>query len=266
MIVFHQNTQPETISVCLFFTLGVSLRCWKNKGLYQREITPYLYLAREQNVKISLLTYGGLSDLEFQKELEGINILPVFRTAHGKRSKLVCAIAGPLAVVRYWSELTNIQIFKSNQMLGSHVALFASRLFNGRFFLRTGYDLLDFTRRQKRMKIFEFFAWILSYLAYRFANLILVATEEDKKRATQLCKGAKKKILVQPNWVDTKSFSPKTENTNSKHDLITVARLEKQKNLPNLIIAAHKLGFSLDIVGTGTLKSEREGQDQPGLN
>ena len=50
------------MELILFFTHGVSLKSWDEKGLLNREKKLYEYLAKYHNVKIKFLTYGNYED------------------------------------------------------------------------------------------------------------------------------------------------------------------------------------------------------------
>ena len=79
--------------VILFFSYGVSLRDWKNSGLFDREVKIYRNLANNKNLKITFITYGDEEDLQYENEIpeiedEIIEVKAVKRTP-GDRSKIV---------------------------------------------------------------------------------------------------------------------------------------------------------------------------------
>lgn len=66
----------------------------------------------------------------------------------------------------------------------------------------------------------------------------------------------KEKTIYLPNGVDTNIFKHIKEQRNAKPVLLSVGRLEKQKNFERLIIAVKGLDIKLKIVGRGKLKNK----------
>ena len=82
------------MNVLLFFTFGVSLEDWKDKGFLDREIKYYNKLY-EKNIKFTFITYGDGSDLELINKIDSkIEIIPIFKNfkvknkSHFKNSNL----------------------------------------------------------------------------------------------------------------------------------------------------------------------------------
>ena len=94
------------------------------------------------------------------------------------------------------------------------------------------------------------FAYIRSWFTYRFADVVNVATAQDKDFVIKNFKICENKIKVRPNWIDCKKFTPLIMKNNS---LLAVGRLSDQKNLPlclNLRLILNKI----TLVGHGELK------------
>ena len=66
------------IKLTLFFTYGVSLDIWAQKGLLNRELRIYEELIKKYDVEIQLLTYGDDSDYQWVKDLKSLTVLPVY--------------------------------------------------------------------------------------------------------------------------------------------------------------------------------------------
>ena len=64
--------------VILFFSYGVSLKDWKSSGLFEREVKFYKYIQSKKNINVTFVTYGDKSDLEYQEEMENIEIIPIY--------------------------------------------------------------------------------------------------------------------------------------------------------------------------------------------
>ena len=100
--------------VVLFFTRGVSLKTWADNGSLNREIALYLRL-QEKGVKVSFVTYGNASDLQFSTELKGIQIL-------SNRWGLPEKMYEKLIPWVHAHALMKSDIVKSNQTFGSEIA------------------------------------------------------------------------------------------------------------------------------------------------
>ena len=250
------NNENSPTRLCLVFTHGVSLQTWAETGMMAREIKPYQDLARSGAAEVSFLTYGGHDDTEFQAALHPIRILPAFASKQPPKSQFALLIGGAFALFRHRASLRHCNIFKSNQMLGSHVAWLATKLFRGKFLLRTGYEFYDFARKRNSGRAKILIAWLLSHFGYKTAAHIVVATTDDAQIATEIFGAPSDRLSVQPNWIDTNHFAPTPNTSSNNRDFLTVVRLDPQKNLPALIRAASSAKASLDILGAGPLRDE----------
>ena len=77
------------MKITLFFTYGVSLETWVKSGLLQREIKIYLELMKKYGIEVQFLTYGNSSDRNWEGELGGIKLLPVYERISHPSSKLL---------------------------------------------------------------------------------------------------------------------------------------------------------------------------------
>jgi glycosyltransferase involved in cell wall biosynthesis len=233
----------------LFFTLDVSLKTWKESGLFSREIRPYLWLA-EQGWDVFFVTYGTKEDLSYQAELGPIQVLPLYKNF--KPGNLVFRILlSPLCLWIYRRELRDAAIYKTNQFWGGWNAILAKWVFGGKSIARCGYEYLAFTIQQKHARWRIALAWLVDWFCYRFADLVVVATVDDEKFAKARFTFLRaRKVEVQPNWIDTDVFQPMMPKTENR-DLIYIGRLNAQKNLKSLIEAAAQTKVSLDIYGSG---------------
>ncbi len=230
----------------LFFTYGVSLELWKNKGLLERELKLYKELGKYFN-KIYFITYGR-DDNKFVDDLRLYNIEVL-----SKKTWLPNFVYSLFLPWFYKTELKNCDFFKTNQMLGSWSAVISKWLFKKKLIVRTGYTLSIFSKKVSRLKYL--FAKIIERLALDNCDLLIVATEEEKKYFEKY----NNKIKIVPNYVDTELFKPMLElrNKEEKTVLLFIGRLNKQKNLENLIVALENLDNTrLQIIGAGKLEQE----------
>jgi glycosyltransferase involved in cell wall biosynthesis len=211
----------------LFFTNNVSLRNWEKTGNLDREVKLYQRLSSYFE-KIYFFTYG-----KNEPKLEGIEVLP---------AKI------------FNKELKNIDIFKTNQVNGSWKAVMAKYLYGKKLVVRQGYQWSIFARNKKVAKWKLFFIDLIEMIAYKSADAIMVSSKTDIDYIIKKYKINPKKIYYIPNYIDTELFKPmKIEKENR---ICCVAKLEKQKNLENLMAAAKGLDVKLLIIGNGSLNNQ----------
>jgi glycosyltransferase involved in cell wall biosynthesis len=246
----------QPMKLCLVFTHGVSVKTWAETGMMAREIKPYQELARLGIAEVSFLTCGGQEDIAFQAILDPIKILPAFAGHQPPKSQIRQLFGGVWALFRHRAHLQKCKIFKSNQMVGSHIAWLAAKFFQGKFLLRTGYEFYDFAKRRRSGNTKVFIAWLISYFGYNKAAHIVVATKSDAIIATKVFGAPANRVSIQPNWIETEHFAPALIEPIKERDFLTISRLDPQKNLAAVIQAAHQTNASLDILGSGPMLDE----------
>lgn len=233
----------------LFFTAGVSLKKWQEVGILDREIKPYKYLLSHFD-EIIFLTYGAEDDLGFDSIVcDKIKVLP-------KRQKIPSLLYSLLMPFLYYKELKGIDVFKTNQMIGSWTAVIAKIFFKKKLVVRQGYQLAIFAERAGynffKMLIVRF----LEKLVYKNADKIIVSSRGDKKYIEERYHILSEKIKYIPNYIDTELFKPL--NISKENRVCFIGRLVKKKNIFNLIRAISGLDIKLVIFGSGPLKKDLE--------
>jgi hypothetical protein len=162
------------MKLSLFFTAGVSLKTWQEVGMLEREVKPYKYLLSFFD-KIIFLTYGGKDDSELYNIVgDKIKVLP-------KRQKIPSLLYSILMPFFYYKELREIDIFKTNQMIGSWTAVIAKIFFKKKLVVRQGYQLSIFCKRAGYNSLRMLIVRFLEKLAYRIADKIIASSRGDKK-------------------------------------------------------------------------------------
>lgn len=250
-------------TLAVFFTYGVSLRTWAEKGLLSREMALYIKLARRLK-RIYILTYGGPDDASFAGDLPGnITILPMRYLS--SRSKLAVMAHSLLAGAVYRRELAGADILKTKQMLGAWCALAAKPMGRGRLYVRTGYTWSRIVERETTNPLKRALARAAELVVYAFSDAAVVAAEDDMQyvRERHRLRGPAECI---PNFVDTELFMPSC-GPRRKGSLVFVGRLNAIKNLESLIQALAGSKYSLTLVGTGEMEgSLRELADRLGVS
>lgn len=237
------HKQKNDTTLALFFTYGVSLKEWDRIGILKREIALYNKLAKKIN-KIYFFTYGDYADLNYKHLLaDNITIIPKpFKI----RNKLYSLLL-PLIHIKILKEC---DIFKTNQMDGAWTAVSSKILFRKKLIVRTGYCWSIFLKKLNKKRKYVL-ARVIEHIVYKFADLAVVTSEQDKKYLFDKYK--RNNVEVIPNYVDTNTFKP-LNIKKKKNEICFVGRLSKQKNIDMLINALNGTGISLNVIGDGEEK------------
>ena len=244
------------VTLTLFFTYGVSLKNWAESGLLHREIRLYQELVQRHGVKVQFLTYGDASDRQWEKELQGISLIPVYEGRSRSRFRLLALFQSLIIPWVVRNKLRQTDIFKTNQIKGGWVAVISKWMFHKPLLVRCGYEYYDFARKRGRSTIVQIFSRIMSRLIYSHADQIHVATSSDFQLIVDLFGVSPQIIRVCPNWVDHSTFKP--FGLIRRKNILCVGRLTKQKNMPLLFEALRGTGLRLDILGEGTERAYLE--------
>jgi glycosyltransferase involved in cell wall biosynthesis len=214
-------------TLTVFFTFGMSLEGWARAGLLPREVKLYRKLQRE-GMNVQLVTYGDSKDRQWETELDGVSVIPVYEHISRPQTilgELVKSFLIPWAIEKY---LSRSDLFKTNQMMGAWVAVIAKLRYRKPLLLRCGFEMSEF---------------------FRLAGV--VATMGDKALVRRKFRVQPEKIKVWPNWVDTSEFSPPSISDEGRNGVLFVGRLSDQKNLFLLLDAIAGTGQLLTVVGDG---------------
>lgn len=244
------------MKLALFFTRNVSLKLWLDSGLFDREKLIYQKHLDNGNLqKVYWLTYGKndaviASQLKSDNRLgHDITVLPIPRFFCSSIGRLLYSFLIPLVHCR---KLKSVNILKTNQVDGSWSAVIAKWLYKKPLIVRSGYTLSLFAQKKKRSKLKIKIAEWIERLAYKSADIAVVASSHDKRYICSKYSVAHKKFEVLYNYIDTQLFCP-AECEKYADRILFVGRLEPQKNLVNLIEAISETNLTLDICGKGTL-------------
>ncbi len=249
------------MKLALFFTRNVSLKLWLDSGLFDREKLIYEEHLRSGFLqKVYWLTYGKddasiAERLKSDKQLHSdIVVLPMPRFFCGSIGRLIYSVLMPLIHCR---KLKSVNIVKTNQTDGSWSAVIAKRLYKKPLIARSGY-ILSLTLKKKaisglKIKISEF----IERFIYKYADIGVVASRWNKQYICSRYTVPSEKIKVLYNYINTQVFKPISCEKYTDR-IIFVGRLAPEKNLFNLLEAAAKTGFSIDIYGSGELQQPLE--------
>mgnify|MGYP001181809088 CR=1 FL=1 len=243
------------MTVLYVFTFGYSLETWDKSGTLQKELKIFKELNKKKNIDFIFLTYGNEKDFEFNLSNFGIKVIPLFNKKKIPSSNIIMAIYSIFLLFKKKKKIENVDLIQQNQLNGSWLSVLLKLLLRKPFILRTGYDTYRFAVLEKKSWIKKFFYFVLTNLTLFFSDIYTVTSESDKEFSNKYIFSAKN-TFIRPNWVNKNKFN-NLDNRN-KFKILSVGRLESQKNYTKLLNDFKDSNFVIDIVGTGSEKAQLE--------
>lgn len=240
------------MKVLLLFTYKISLKIWDNSGLLDRETRLYKEISQNSDITFTFLTFGDKEDLKYSDYLVNIEIVPIYEYINKSKFRAVNILKSFLIPIVLKKFILENDILKSNQLNGSWILLIAKLLYKKPIYIRTGFDLYEFAKKNKNVFLQKLFYLYLTWFAIKYSDLYSVTSQKDKNNLINLFPKINKEIAVRPNWVTIEKYSNLEDRFKKK--LLCVGRLEKQKNYPALFKVIENLNLELDIIGQGTQK------------
>jgi len=227
----------------VFFTQGVSLKIWDERGFIDREVYFYNQLVKKMG-KVTIITYGE-SDSIYSDRVRGISIMQKKRSIPPK----IYSIILPFLLK---DGLKKADIYKTNQMNGAWAGVVAKALYRKPLIVRCGYEWKKLIEKRGANKLWIKFISLLESFVYKNADRIILTSNADKKYVCDEYRLEASKVEVIPNYIDTEKFSPNNNIIPEPGRVCFVGRLDKIKNLENLFDAIRYLkGMKLVVVGKG---------------
>lgn len=242
------------MNVILFFTYGVSIKTWESTGLLSREMELYNQLAKKHNIKFTFVTYGDNDDYQFENYFENLSILPIYALSKYSNSKVIRILKTLIIPFKLRKLVGNEKtIIKSNQMYGAWVPIIFKLISKNPLIIRIGYDLLEFSIKEKKNLLKLFMYYLLTFFALNISDIFVSTSKYDIKNLKKRFFFKKRKLVHIPNWV------PILENNSQKllnKKIIMVGRIEYQKRFDLVLRLLANTSFTIDIYGEGSLKKE----------
>lgn len=235
-------------NIFIFFSFGVSLKTWSKQKILKREIKYYQEL-KKKNYNVTFVTYGDETDLKYKRYLNDINVLPLFKNLKKNfLTKYLILLFGPFILKK---ELNNCDLIKTHQITGGLLAILCAKFKNKKIIVRTGWEP-TFNHRNWNINFVKYLILIInSFLSYKLSNKIIVTSNEIKNFINTKYYIDLKKIVLIPNAINIKKFRNfKIQKYDNR--IISISRLESQKNLFTLLNICKLSKLNLDIIGTGT--------------
>tara|TARA_B100001057_G_C22768188_1_gene918513 strand:- start:320 stop:1432 length:1113 start_codon:yes stop_codon:yes gene_type:complete len=241
------------MNIILIFTYGISLKNWKEAGLLSREIALYKELNKKYGYKFTFLTYGDSGDTGIVKEFDFINVIPVYSYISFNNLKIINYLKTLSIPFKIKKELKNIDIIKTNQLNGCWVGILLKFLLKKPLIVRTGYNILQFKTLEKKPTYILFFYYLLTQAGIIFSDIYTVTTKIDEASLKRKFYN-KNNIVVHQNYVvgnHSKTFEHRHSNR-----ILSVGRLEEQKNYMDIIKNLANTEIHIDIIGDGSQKKD----------
>lgn len=237
--------------LALFLTYGNSLQTWKTAGILDRELALYRGLV-DKGIRLTIVSYGKSSN---EVELvQGLECTLIYN-----KWGLPNTVFGALLPFGYFQKIRKVDVLKTNQMYGAHVAAKVSRIFGKPWILRQGYSYVEHTRRSFGVESKE----AKAARAYEARNVkrashLVFSTREIALEAKRRYTLEGNMFSVVPNYVQKEFWSPphRAQPRRAKFKCVFVGRFVAQKNLDSLIRASRGISMELVLIGDGVKRGE----------
>lgn len=248
------------MKVAVFFTWNYALTTWSESGTLSRELKFFQKIENENDVSFSFFTYGNTQDSKLAVEYKLQEVHPIYSFAKYYKSKILRILSSIYLPIRIKEKIENVDLLFQNQLLGCWIPILIKKIYKKPLIIRTGYDMLDFAKQDKKSYFVIFLYKILTNFAVKNCNYFTVTSKNDFNRFVSTYPKYKEKFLLRPNWVEVNELTEFTERHSNR--VLAVGRLVSQKNFSYLISEFEnvKKDWVLDIVGTGPEVEKLSGQ------
>ena len=239
------------MKVAVFFTWNYALTTWSESGTLSRELKFFQKIENENDVSFSFFTYGNTQDSKLAVAYKLQEVHPIYSFAKYYKSKILRILSSIYLPIRIKEKIENVDLLFQNQLLGCWIPILIKKIYKKPLIIRTGYDMLDFAKQDKKSYFVIFLYKILTNFAVKNCNYFTVTSKNDFDRFVSTYPKYKEKFLLRPNWVEVNELTEFTERHSNR--VLAVGRLVSQKNFSYLISEFEnvKKDLVLDIVGTG---------------
>ena len=244
------------MKVAVFFTWDYSLTTWHESGTITRELKFFKSIEKYKDATFSFITYGDSSDIKLANEHNLHEVHPVYSTSKYFKNKLFRILLSFLIPFRIRNKIKNIDIVFQNQLLGCWIPILIKKIYKKPLIIRTGYDMLDFSQKERKSSLIIFLYKILTNFAVKNCDYFTVTSRSDLNRFKINYQKYEQKFLLRPNWVILGQLNEFSSRYSNK--VLAVGRLVYQKNFSFLIseFKNSKNNLEIDVVGNGPDKEK----------
>ena len=243
-----------TKKILVFLTHDMSLGSWSEAKILEREIYPFY---KRVNYDFIFISYGLNDEKQYLAKYNNLNVYNLKRICIN--NCLFSRIFYPLFALLFDKELKKIvkesELFISNQMDGALLPAILNFFYKKKFILRTGFSLSFFNSKIRKNNIIsKFLINLYEFICISLSTKYTISSKYEFSYIKNKFPFFIKKTFVVPNWIDTERFKPLPGILKDKISLISIGRLEKQKNPFDLILISKLSNIPLTIIGEGYLK------------
>jgi len=181
------------------------------------------------------------------------NVIPYYKYNKPLKNKALTFIQSIIFAFKIKNLIPKPDIIKTNQLMGSWMAIICKYTLRRPLVVRTGYDIYRFSIFEKKILVKRLFYFLLTQISLLLSNIYIVTSDSDKKFLESKFITKRNNILVNHNWTESlNEVTKKDIESRYVKKILAVGRLEKQKNFEFLIKQFSKSDYELDIVGTGS--------------
>ena len=238
------------MKILYIFTFDYSFKIWKEVGILDREIE-YFNGLKNDNIELTIFTFGDGSDEDLLKDYN-IKVYPIYNYFKKPKYKIF-RILKSFTFPFFIKKNIDFDLIKQNQLQGSWISIILKIITGKKLIVRTGYDVFLFSIKEKKSYFKRLLFYLLTQLSISFSNIYTVTSVDDKNFIEKYFFVRKNKVQVRRNWVQ---FNNKRVELNERNQdcVISVGRLEKQKNYLKLIDLLKGSSKKLLIFGEGSEK------------
>lgn len=239
------------VKVLVVFTFDYSLETWQSSGTLEKELKPYKLLNELKNIEFIFLTFGNRNDKSVETKIKNLKIIPAYDIINKTNSKFINYLKSFYLPFKLKNQLKGVDIIKQNQLLGSWVSIVLKQILKKPLIVRTGYDMYEFSIFENKKWTIQKLYKLLTLVSLKASDVYTVSSYCDKTFLKNEFRN--EDVLVRPNWVSNYEYSAFNERI--KNRVITVGRLENQKNYKYLIESFRNTDFEIDIIGYGSQRN-----------
>ena len=238
------------MKILYIFTFDYSLESWSKAGILDRELI-YFQNLKSKNIDVSIITYGNQSDEEILKDYN-IEIIPIYKFFNRPSNK-VLRVLKSFMFPFFIKKNIEFDLIKQNQLQGSWVSILLKLISRKPLIMRTGYDAFLFSIKEKKKLYKKVFFYILTQISLIASTKYTVTSNDDARFLKKFFLFGSKKIALRRNWVASPESRVKLEER-TKNDILSVGRIEDQKNYFQLIDVLKNSNKRIIIIGEGSKK------------
>ena len=245
------------MEILYFLTYGYSLQTWSDSGQLARELRHFEALRSEnEKIKFKIFSYGEDNDFEYI-EKDFIEVVSIYKYIKKSNYKIVNFIKSFfIKKILRDVDLGKSKLVIQNQLLGSWVSYLFKKNLKIPLIIRTGYDMFEFSINENKNISKKLFFKYLTKKSLDKCDLYTVTSSCDKDFLLKnFSNKYSSKIKIRSNWVDAKE-NIRINNKNIVNNIVSVGRIEEQKNYELIIRSIQGTNFELDIFGDGSLKED----------